>query len=186
MQEIGTIFCRYPVENSDLLGYEIYRDTISNFSPSTLNFLQITSTNEYYDTNNLVFLKRYYYKILSVDKGMLRSSASAAVSDIILNKPIPIFPQDNSLVNPFDSFQIKTVSLPADYKIIIQTNELTGIVQTIDFHSELADSLISITFDTRRLSYFRKYFWRIYTFTESELDPNSISDLYSFILKSDL
>lgn len=174
----------YPVENTDLAGYKIYRDTTADFTTSEENYIGLSETNEFDDTTNLELLTEYFYRIRAVDKGNLTSFSSGAVSDILLNKPDLVFPTDNSLVEPFSQFQIKTVSEPTIYKIVIQSNELYGIVGELTFSSDVTDSVVAINFNSSELEGYKKYYWRVYTYTSSYRDPNSFSPLQSFSVKS--
>lgn len=174
----------YPVEDTDLAGYKIYRDTTADFTTSEENYIGLAGNNEFDDTTNLELLTEYFYRISAVDKGNLTSSSSGAVSDILLNKPELVFPTEESLVEPFSQFRIKTVSEPAIYKIVIQSNELYGIVGELNFSSNLRDSVIAVNFNSSELEGYRKYYWKVYTYTSSYRDPNSFSPMQCFTVKS--
>ena len=121
--------------------------------------------------------------MIGVDKGGLKSNASYIINDIILNKPEIIFPQNNTTVNYFDAFKIKTVSFPAIYKIIIQSNEFFGTIDEINFSTSDKDSIISVNFNSYFLESYRKYYWRIIVYSGYSNDPNTFSGLNSFIIK---
>ncbi|MFC2082138.1 fibronectin type III domain-containing protein [Bacteroidota bacterium] len=174
-----------PVQDSDLDMYEIYRDTIPDFNADSSNIAGRTTTNEFDDYADLELLIEYYYNIVAVDKGGLKSAEGPTVSDIILNTPLQIFPANEMSVAPFSEFEIKTVSEPAYYKIVIQSNQFYGIIRELNFQSEAVDSVISVEFSSTQLTSNKKYYWRIFTFTQNYRDPNSFSDLYSFSISSE-
>ncbi|MFA3783006.1 fibronectin type III domain-containing protein [Melioribacteraceae bacterium 4301-Me] len=164
----------------DIAFYQIYRDTLDNFLPNQQNYIASTNQNNFSDTKNLKLLKTYFYKIVTVDKGNLKSNPSITVSDKILDLPELISPPNNSNLDSMPIFQFKTVSEPANYKLVIQTNELFGIVSEISFSSNKKNAVISVPVSNLYLEEARKYYWRVFTYTVSQTDPNSFSKLFSF------
>lgn len=173
----------YSSESTDVLGYEIYRDTLENFTADSTKLIGFTNNLFYVDTKNLIMLEEYFYKLKAVDKGGLKSSASSEISDYVLNSPELVFPENNSTTTHFNSVQFKTVSKPADYKIVFQTNEFFGTIHEIDLYSEDFDKVISVPVQSIAIfSPFKKYYWRVLTYSVNSNDPNSFSDLYSFTI----
>jgi len=173
----------YSSESTDVIGYEVYRDTLENFETDSTKLIGFTNDLVYIDANNLELLQTYYYKIRSVDKGELKSNASSEVSDYVLNMPELVFPSHDSNVQRFSSVQFKTASKAATYKIVFQTNEFFGTIFEIDFYSDKTDEIISVPVESLELfTPFKKYYWRVLTYSVNSTDPNSFTDLYSFTI----
>lgn len=169
-----------PSPDNDIKGYEIYRSETPAFTADSNHYLDFTPNIFYFDTKQAKLLTDYYYKIKAVDKGDLKSPATAEVSDIILDSPRLVYPTDNSTVNSLTEFRIKTISRAARYKLIIQANEIYGTVREIDFSSDKINEEIKIDVTGLQLDQHRTYKWRIYTYTANDLDPNSYSPFFTF------
>lgn len=171
-----------PSPESDIKNYLIFRDTAPNFLTSVDNLLDSSRTYFYSDTTNLKLLVRYYYKIITQDKGGLKSKASQEASDFLLDKPIPVFPSNNSNVNYFNTFTVRTASLPANYKLQIRSNIITGILKEINFSSEEERRNIKVNLDQFTFEPFKTYYWQVFTYTSDNFDPNTFSETYSFTI----
>ncbi len=169
-----------PSGDTDVKGYNIYRSTSDNFNADTLHYIGFTKTTTYTDTKKLNLLTEYYYIICAVDKGNLKSSPTSIVNDLILNSPALVFPTNNSIVTQLTEFRFMAASKPAKYKLVIQTNIIYGLVQEFNLTSDQTDQIISVDVSGLSLDPFRTYFWRVYTYTSSNTDPNSFSDYFSF------
>ena len=168
---------------SDIAGFNIYRSEDQNFNADSTTLIGFSSDINYTDTLNLSLYQEYYYKIKAVDKGGLISGASFEVNDEILGIPKIIFPANNSTVNYFDNFLIKSVSVPANYKIVVQDNMFYGEIWSDDFSSSIIDDTIAVNFNPTYTYTNVPYYWRIMTFTNGSNEPNSVSPLYKFIIK---
>lgn len=166
--------------DTDIKGYYIYRSTTEIFDADTLHYLDYTQLTSYSDNKNIMPLTKYYYKIKAVDKGYLTSPSTFVISDVVLNSPTLIFPSNNSTIHELKEFRFKTVSLPAKYKLVIQSNDVYGTVKEFDFSSELADQEIIVDASTVQLESSKAYTWRVFTYTSSEIDPNSFSESFTF------
>jgi len=171
-----------PSFSTDVDYYEIHRDKTSSFLPDSGSLIGISKVYSYTDKMNLELLEKYYYRIISVDKGGLKSQASTEVSDHLLDKPKLIFPQDNAALNYFAEFKIQTSSLPADYKLVLQTNEIYGTKVELNFTSNESNSIISVPIRNVTFEPYVDYYWRVYTYTKSNNIPNSFSELYKFTI----
>jgi hypothetical protein len=169
-----------PPSDTDIKGYYIYRSITESFDADTLHYLDFTQLTSYSDTKNIILLTKYYYKIKAVDKGLLKSRATSEISDVILNSPTLIFPSNNSIIRELTEFRFKTVSLPATYKLVIQSNDVYGTVKEFNFTSELLDQEIKINASGIQLESSKTYTWRVFTYTSSEIDPNSFSGNFTF------
>jgi hypothetical protein len=168
---------------SDVAGYNIYKSITPSFSADSLTLIEFTKNIYYSDTSNLSLYTNYYYKIKAVDKGGLKSDESSEVNDEIFEIPKIIFPQNNSKVSPFGNFIIKTIKVPATYKIIVQTNEFFGEVWSGTVESSAIDDTLKINFNPDYIYSDKFYYWRVITFSQDNSEPNSISRLYKFIIK---
>ncbi|NJD21429.1 MAG: hypothetical protein FIA82_01990 [Melioribacter sp.] len=169
-----------PPWDTDIKGYYIYRSKTEAFDPDTLHYLDFTQLTTYSDNKNILPLTKYYYKIIAVDKGYLKSPSTLVISDLVLNSPTLTFPSNNSIIHALTEFRFKTVSQPARYKLVIQSNGIYGTIKEFDFTSELVDQEIKVNASTVQLESSKTYTWRVFTYTASEIDPNSFSESFTF------
>lgn len=170
-------------EESDVAGYNIYRSLTASFTADSNSLIAFTNSIQFTDTNNLQLYTDYYYRLRAVDKGGLLSDESSLLSDKVLAMAEQIFPSNDAIVNYFTDFKIKTIELPADYKIIVQTNEYYGEFWSTNFYSSAVNDTIKVRFNPQYLYPYVYYYWRIITYTNSSAGPNSISPLYKFKVK---
>ncbi|MFC2085229.1 fibronectin type III domain-containing protein [Bacteroidota bacterium] len=170
-----------PAYNSDIKEYAIYRSTKENFEVNDSFLVGFTNTNTYEDTKKLNLLTRYHYSIVSVDKGNLKSKYNTIIDDIIFDLPVLIYPEDNEETNYFFEFRIKTISLPATYNLIVQRNKYFDVIYNKEFYADDINHEIEISMKTECLEPYKKYFWRIVTYSKNNY-PNSISKLNSFTI----
>jgi hypothetical protein len=182
INDISIFLKWYPNPESDIAGYQIFRSENQNFIPDSSNLIGFTGTISYSDKTNLELYKYYYYVILAVDKGGLKSDPSQEVSDLILGIPEINYPVNGSMVPYFDNFQIKSLQVPATYQIVVQTNEYFGEIWSNELNSNVINDTINIPFDINSIDTDVPYFWRIITYSNGS-EPNSISPLFSFTLK---
>lgn len=168
-----------PQQDYDIKGYEIYRAANSSVDISPENLVGF-SPYPYFNDKAVEILKKYYYKIISVDKGELKSDNSALASDLVLDNPVLVFPANNSTVKNLSSFQFRTSAYASSYRIIIQSNEVYGTVAEFVVNSSLINQVITYSFDSYILSSYRKYYWRVIAYSNASSEPNSYSTLNSF------
>jgi len=172
-----------PNYESDIAGFNIYRSTNQSFNADSSTFVGFTTNINYTDTLNLKLYTKYYYKIRAVDRGGLIGAESYQVSDEILGIPQIIFPADNSQVNYFNYFLIKAISVPANYKIVVQDNMFYGEIWSDNFFSSVVDDTMSVNFNPTYINANVPYYIRIITFSNGVNEPNSVSPLYKFVIK---
>ncbi|MCX6149485.1 MAG: hypothetical protein NTX22_03055 [Ignavibacteriales bacterium] len=179
-----SIFLKWDANfESDVAGYLVFRSESPDFNPDNNTFIGNTKVNSFTDKNNLELYKIYYFKIKAIDKGGLESNSSLQVSDLILGTPKILFPKDNSTVNYFTNFLITALPFPTRYKIVVQTNQYFGEIWSKEFESSVVNDTISISFDANYITANTIYYWRIATYSANSLEPNSITNLFSFIIK---
>lgn len=169
---------------SDVVGYNIYRNLNSSFTADSTNQIGFTNGIQFSDTNNIQLYKDYYYKIRAVDRGGLMSNESSLVNDQVYDMAEQIFPANDSLVNYFNNFLIKSVKTPADYRLIVQTNEYFGEFWSTNFSSSVINDTIKVQFNPPYLYPYVYYYWRIITYSNNNSEPNSISPVYKFKVKT--
>ncbi len=169
-----------PNEESDVSGFNIYRSLNASFIADSNSLIAFTNNIQFTDTNNIQLYTDYYYRLRAVDKGGLLSDESSLLSDKVLAMAEQIYPSNDVIVNYFSNFKIKTIDVPADYKIIVQTNEYYGEFWSTNFYSSAINDTISVRFNPQYLYPYVYYYWRVITYTNSSAGPNSISPLYKF------
>lgn len=172
-----------PNEESDVSGYNIYRGLTASFTADSISLIAFTNNIEFTDTNNIQLYSDYYYRLRAVDKGGLLSNESSLLSDKVLAMAEQIYPSNDAIVNYFSDFKIKTIDLPADYKIIVQTNEYYGEFWSTNFYSSVVNDTINVRFNPQYLYPYVYYYWRVIAYTNSSAGANSISPLYKFKVK---
>ncbi len=168
---------------TDILGYEIYRDTVNSFEADSTRLVGFANLPFFVDKNNIELLTEYYYSIVAVDKGGLKSNQSPVISDYVLDKPELIFPEANYNGSEFFELKFRTSSKKANYKIFILTNEVIGTKFEFNLDQVEPNTVATIPFNSANsIVPFKEHFWRVGAFTKSEDDPNTFTDLNSFII----
>jgi hypothetical protein len=168
---------------TDLSGYNIYRGVQASFIADQSSFVGFSEFPFFNDTSALLLYTNYYYKVKAVDKGGMLSPESSEIYDRIFGAAELIFPGENQQVNYFEHFLVKAIEEPAQYKIIVQTNQFFGEFWSKDFSSSIVNDTILIEFDPPFIDVNKKYYWRVLTFSGNSTEPNSVSELHSFIIK---
>lgn len=168
---------------TDISHYLLFRSNTSEFTPDSSNIIATLNGFEYYDTSASILNSTYYYKLLAVDKGGLRSDVPAEGADVILSKPEPVFPADNSVIPVSFRFNIKAVGRPCTYKLVVQSSPAYGEIWSISFFSDEVNDTIEVQPGLYYLEYGRRYYWQVFSYTGSEVVPNSASEVRSFILR---
>ncbi len=170
-----------PGYETDIAGFYIYRNLTPGFTADSSNLVGFTNSLSYSDTSSLSLLTTYYYKVKAVDKGNLESDASSEVSDRILPVPQIVSPVGNIRTSTL-TFKFIALSIPSTYKISMQTNPYFGEYWSKEITTNTINDTISINFDGSYLDYNVNYYWRVVTFTIDDATPNSISQLYNFLI----
>jgi hypothetical protein len=168
-----------PQNDYDIKGFEIYKSAISGVNITSGNLAGFSSV-PYFDDTNVEVLKKYYYKIISVDKGGFKSDESNEVSDLVLDCPVLIYPANNATVKNLASLQFRTSTNASAYRIVIQSNEIYGTVAEFITYSNLINQTVTYSFDSYILTSYRKYYWRVIAYSSASGEPNSFSTLNSF------
>ncbi len=168
-----------PLE-TDINHYEIYRGLSESFRVNSNTLVGKTAKIFFVDTSNLKLLTEYYYKVLSVDNGGLRSKPTGAVKDIILDRPKIIAPENDAVVPVYFTFKFIACSAEASYKVIIQSNKLFGTVAELNVGTEAAGDTVSLGYDAYYLERNKTYYWRVVSYSGYSNQANSFSELATF------
>ncbi len=172
-----------PSYSSDVDGYEIYRAAIPDFQLDSLYLHDFTKGINYDDTTGIELLQTYYYTVVAVDKGGLKSSLPQVISDFIYDKPRIIFPEINSRVDYFNEFEIVSCGKPATYKLVLQTNPVyNNPVFETEITSEILNDTLGIPFNFFGVDAYKTYYWRVFVYSGNSTEPNTFTDLYSFAI----
>jgi fibronectin type 3 domain-containing protein len=172
-----------PNSEGDVAWYYVYKSTMDNFTADSNTFIGKSHTPNYTDTINLALYTNYYYKLRAVDKGNLQSNESRIVHDMIFDIPAVLFPPNGTQTAFFSQFAIKTLSVPANYKIVVQTNQFFDEFWSTVVSSSILNDTLNIDFTPPFLNANTTYYWRVSTYSQNSSDPNSISQLYQFTIK---
>ncbi len=175
-----------PNRETDIAYYEIYRSTSQDFDLVDSTLTDTVTGFEYVDTTGINLLTKYYYRIIAVDKGGLKSKPGNLDYDLVLDKPVPVFPADSSTTSYFTSFKLITSAHPAKYKIFISSSPVGEIIGELDFQSNIKSDTVEVPLTSLVFDVYKTYYWQIHTFTKSDTEPNSISKQVSFTIVPDL
>ena len=169
--------------DGDLGGYEIYRDTSGTFQPDTLSFKNLAAVlkiNSFKDTTNLLLDEEYYYKVIAFDFARWRSVPSQSANDMILEKPVLIFPSDGATISYYSglTFDFKQVQGATGYIFYVSSSINGGDIYT----STITPDQDSIAFSGSSLNPNQLYFWHVAATTIDQNTPNSVSDVFSFTI----
>jgi hypothetical protein len=168
---------------SDIAGYKIYRSEKSDFTANSSTLIGTALANQFFDTlNNFASYKYYFYKIAAFDKGNLTSSETAVQSDLILDVPVIVAPQNNAALSYLDVFSIKTLPVACTYKIVVSTNPYVGEIWSKEIYAAPSSDNLDFIFDYSFVSQ-GDYYWKVAAFSGSNTEPNSISPTYKFTIK---
>ncbi len=171
-----------PGSETDIRGFYIYRDTLPGFTPDSMNINGFSTSSSYSDTSDLSLLTLYFYKIIAVDKGNLRSSSSSEVNDRILPVAGVVSPVGAVETNIL-TFMFTAVPVAATYEITLQSNPYFGQIWSKVLTTNTINDTISIDYDGNYIDYGVNYYWRVISYSDDNSNPNSISPLYTFILQ---
>ncbi|MBN1301733.1 MAG: hypothetical protein JW995_11010 [Melioribacteraceae bacterium] len=179
---ISIVLNWYPPADTDIKGYEIYRDQMENFDVENILPVGYSPVNSFTDNCKLRLLTSYYYKIVTVDKGNLKSTPTQSVNDLIHDTPVLVYPTDGQVLKSDFDFEFNTISVPSDYKLIIQRNEFFDVIYEKIFSSSSSGRQISVSAQPAVFELYKKYYWRIITYSKGYSTPNSFSEIRSFTI----
>lgn len=172
-----------PNKDGDLAGYEVYRGTSSTFQPDTISYTNLVSTQTtvaFKDTTGLVLDTEYYYKIIAFDFAHWQSAPSYPDSDMILPRPTLLSPSNGAAISDLAilSFKYNEVPGASGYIVYVSSSSTVGDV----FSAAVPAGQDSLIYSGTSLNLNQQYFWHVAAYTQDSNTPNSVSDVYSFIL----
>ncbi len=171
-----------PGYETDIAGFNIYRSTEPGFIPDSSNLNGFSNVASYSDTSDLSLITSYFYKIIAVDKGNLKSDPSSEISDMILPMAGIVYPVGTARTNIL-TFKFTAVPVAATYEITLQANPYFGQIWSKVLTTNIVNDTISVDYTGNSINYGVNYYWRVVTYTEDNSTPNSISPLYNFVLQ---
>lgn len=171
----------YQNYDTDIDYYEIYRDTTDSFSFEK----PITKVKTLFleDNVNLKPLQNYFYKLIAVDKGGLKSQPTLSVSSKIFDLPIQVFPSNNSAIKSLSEFRFITCSEAADYKIILQESDTYITIKEFHFSSNKKKEIVSVAASGINLQPRKTYLWKVVAYLPNSSEPNSVTDFFKFTIE---
>lgn len=176
-----------PPSASDLRSYYIYRGSDSAFIPGQLSLLDTTTVSSYID-RLVVSNKRYYYKIIAVDKGGKTSFPTGAANDVILQNAELISPANNSRFTDPKTFKWNSVNDAVAYEVFVGNGPLSGVIW-----SSGKTTLTEISYTGPNLLSSKVYYWWVGSYsknkevfddgTEAPAQINSYSSVNSFFVE---
>jgi hypothetical protein len=168
-------------EETDIAGYNIYKNRSAEFNADSSTFFASTPGNEFEDTSVNELYELFYYRIKAVDKGGLESPSSVERSDQLIGSPSLLHPAMDSEVSEFRTFIFITSGAPAQYRIVVQTSQFLGEIWQTEVSSSSINDTLHVEVPRGVFYYNTHYYWRVAAYTESS-QPNSISPLNKFII----
>jgi hypothetical protein len=170
-----------PNSEGDFSYYRIYRGTTETVTADSISLLGITNTASYVDKNKIVIDTRYYYRVIAVDNGGWMSLPSFVESDVVLPKPVLVNPQPNTSLSVRPEFQWKSVSNAQGYIVFVSTARYSNEIWSAEVDAT-GDTLISAQYSGPTLYSGRTYYWKVGAITNSDADPNSLSETWQFTM----
>lgn len=168
--------------DTDIAYFQIHRGTDEAFVPDALNQAGNSQTTRFTDSSGLQTGIQYFYKLIAVDKGGLKSIASSVNSDIILPLPEIIYPRNGDIIPRFYHVRVSGIPFSASYRLILQSNEVSGMLWSTELWHNGGSDEVSIPIQTYYLSANRDYYIRIETYRKSEVFPNGITAAVKFAI----
>jgi len=140
-----------------------------------------SSKERYYKfyIDSIQYDREYFFAILSLDKGGLKSSLSKNSSDCILNKPIVIFPPNGYQTKKLERVEIEGYKNPVKAELFVYSTPYGGELFKCSINQYLPAQKISLPIISRYPLSPGVYYYRVYIYTKST-SPNVFSDIFYF------
>lgn len=160
-----------PPDIGDLKNYLVYRGTDSLFIPDVATFINTTSIAVY--TDRFVEInKKYFYKIIAVDKGDKASFPSKTNSDIVLISPSLVSPANNTKFGNPRTFKWESVPAAYEYKVFVGNGPFSDVVW-----SSQSTKKTEVTFNGPALQTSKIYYWWVGTYSREKIKFDDNSEL---------
>ena len=171
------------VEEADLAGYRVYRSDTPFDDPSSARHITDTDAAFLEDSAAVQQGRRYYYRLVTVDRGGRESELSPLASDLIASRPLLVAPADNGKAPPFPQLSWRAVPEAARYLVSIALSETAGEVWSGYVPASTADT-VRVRYTESALTPGVTYFWRVSSVTAANGTPNGVSGVRRFIVEN--
>jgi|GEM_PF-804509 len=171
------------VEEADLAGYRVYRSDTPFDDPSAAREIATTDAAFVEDSTDVQPGRRYYFAVVTIDRGGRESELSPLASDLIATRPVPVAPADNGQAPPYPQLSWLSVPEASRYLVSIALSETTGEVWS-GYVSAGTDDTVRVRYSESPLTPGVTYYWRVSSVTAANGKPNGISDVRRFIVEN--
>ena len=171
-----------PNTEGDLLEYRIFRATAPDVSTTGTALASVTAGTEQYVDAAVAVGVEYYYKVIAVDKGSLKSpgSQSTEVSDILLAAPSLVSPANGATAASLTP-TLRWTSVPGASGYIVTLYDYRSGRLVEKWNKVISSgSTTTVNYGGPALAAGTTYAWGLYTYTNSSDDYNSESPLWDF------
>lgn len=152
-----------PPDIGDLKNYLIYRGTDSLFTATAASYIDSTNIALYVD-KSVQLNKKYYYKIVAVDKGMKKSLPSISGGDLILSSPSLITPANNTRFGNPKTFKWSEVNSAVHYQVFVGSGPFSGVIW-----SSNKTNKTELPYGGPALTPSKVYYWWVVAFSRNKI-----------------
>ncbi|MCK4447969.1 MAG: hypothetical protein KAW56_12930 [Candidatus Marinimicrobia bacterium] len=169
---------------TDFSHYNIYRATLALFLTDSSHFV-INTTENYFTDIDVEVGTKYYYKISSLDKGLLESVNDTVKSDLPLPETVLTSPDSSSTVSDLNpTFIWEKAENATHYEVIVQPDPYGTATWTGMVNQPAQGNSVQTTYpsnsSTTPLESNTVYYWRVAAYSSDNVKVNSYSILWKF------
>ena len=169
---------------TDFSHYNIYRATLALFLTDSAHFV-VNTTENYYNDIDVEVSTKYYYKISSLDKGLLESVNDTVKSDLPLPETVLMSPDSSSTVSDLNpTFIWEKAENATRYEVIVQPDPYGTATWTGMVNQPAQGNSVQTTYpsnsSTTPLESNTVYYWRVAVYSSDNVKVNSYSTLWKF------
>lgn len=175
-----------PPNVSDINRFFIYRSETKEFTAVKDFLIDSTIISSYVDKNVSV-QKRYFYKIVAIDRGGKRGPASESGTDIILGSPKLIQPSNTTKFSSPYNFVWQQVDSVFNYQVFVSKGPFSNVLWSSKKQTRTEVVYTGPKFESNSI-----YYWWVAAYSKdkitlidgSKIDPeiNSYSTIWSFYI----
>ncbi len=146
------IYIDWTFREIDIAFSKIYRNETGNFEYTENELIGKINGYTFFDVDDFVIGKNYYYSIILFDDGGLEGSPSIPFSNFCIDKPEIIYPPDEAEIGINDTIIYKTSSYNLQHQIrITSENPISNVDETIFYYPESEFEIVKIPLDNYRM-----------------------------------
>ncbi len=169
---------------ADFDHYDLYRSTDMIFLADSSTLLAPSGVTNYTDRDIEVNV-RYYYRVVAVDKGGLRSNVSSQANDIALPQPVLVSPASAALVaTGRPVFEWERVDEAVKYSISIKTSKYSGEIWNSDVDQNTSGNVSYSYPSTQPALAAGTYYWSVVTYSKDGGSANSECEPLGFVISA--